>query len=227
MNDSAPPAVGDQPFAVMDCALITIASGVRAQNLKEFREGLLKMPANSVDHHFWGRLLRPQFDEPEYNNDFASWAWRGLHDKELAERLSMITPTDFPDRESVRQEVLEIVEQRLDERELVPWALADQQFQFLRSQVVVFDTGLRCGEAAELAAHLRSLSTGSIYYHFIDARNRTAQRCDDFSVWLGGRGDKSTELAARLGSIDPYFSSLKELCQIVADLFEQYFPART
>ena len=226
MNDSAPPAADDQPFAVMDCALITIASGVRAQNLKEFREGLLKMPANSVDHHFWGRLLRPQFDEPEYNNDFASWAWRGLHDKELAERLSMVTPTDFPDRESVRQEVLEIVEQRLDERELVPWALADQQFQFLRSQVVVFDTGLRCAEAAELAARLRSLSTGSIYYHFIDARNRTAQRCDDFSVWLGGRDAKCAELAARLCSIDPYFSSLKELCQLIAGLFEQYFPAR-
>ena len=148
MHDPAAPDVDDQPFAVMDCALITIASGVRAQNLKEFREGLLKAPLGSLDHHFWGRLLRPQFDEPEYNNDFASWAWRGLHDKELAERLSMVTPTNYPDQESLRQEVLEILEQRLDERELVPWAMADQQFQFLFSQVVVFDTGLRCTSAA-------------------------------------------------------------------------------
>jgi len=226
MNDPAAPAVTDQPFAVMDCALITIASGVRAQNLKEFREGLLKVAANCVDHHFWGRLLRPQFDEPEYNNDFASWAYRGLHDKELAERLSMVTPTNFPDLESLRDEVLEIVEQRLDERELVPWALADQQFHFLHSQIVVFDTGLRCGEAADLARHMRSLSTGSIYYHFIDARNRTALRCDDFSVWLGGCGGKGAALAARLCRIDPYFSSLKELREIVADLFELNFPAR-
>ena len=227
MHDPAAPDLDDQPFAVMDCALITIASGVRVQNLKEFREGLLKAPLGSLDHHFWGRLLRPQFDEPEYNNDFASWAWRGLHDKELAERLSMVTPTSYPDQESLRQEVLEILEQRLDERELVPWAMADQQFHFLYSQTVVFDTSLRCTTPEDLAQRLRALSTGSIYYHFIDARNRTAQRCDDFSVWLGGRDAKSTELAARLWRIDPYFSSLKELCQIIAGLFEQYFPART
>lgn len=226
MTAADAPLPGDHPFGVMDCALITIASGVRAQNLKEFRDGLLRAPLGSIDHHFWGRLLRPQFDEPEYNNDFASWAYWGLHDKELAERLSMVTPTNFPDQESLRQEVLEIVEQRLDERELIPWALADQQFQFLRSQIVVFDTGLRCGDPAELAPRLRSLSTGSIYYHFIDARNRTARRCDDFSVWLGGRGERGSELAARLCGIDPYFSSLKELRQIVAGLFEQYYPVR-
>lgn len=227
MHDPAAPDVDDQPFAVMDCALITIASGVRAQNLKEFREGLLKAPLGSLDHHFWGRLLRPQFDEPEYVNDFASWAWRGLHDKELAERLSMVTPTNYPDQESLRQEVLEILEQRLDERELVPWAMADQQFQFLFSQTVVFDTGLRCTTPEDLAQRLRSLSTGSIYYHFIDARNRTVQRYDDFSVWLSGRGGKGRELAARLCGIDPYFSSLKELRQIIAGLFEQFFPERT
>ncbi|MEJ2700769.1 MAG: DUF5752 family protein, partial [Desulfuromonadales bacterium] len=69
------------PFAIRDCALITLASGVQAQTLKEFREGLKKVPAGSISHHFWGRLLRPQFDEPEYNNDFASWASRGLHDR--------------------------------------------------------------------------------------------------------------------------------------------------
>jgi len=226
MNDPAVANAGAAPFAVMDCALITLASGVRVQNLKEFREGLAKVPVDSIDHHFWGRLLRPQFDEPEYNNDFASWAFWGLHDKELAERLSMVTPTDFPDLESLRQELLEVVEQRLDERELIPWALADQQFQFLRSQIVVFDTGLRCTDPADLASHLRSLSTGSVYYHFIDARRRTALRCDDFSSWLRAIGGASAELASRLCGIDPYFSSLKELPQLVAGSFEQHFAAR-
>jgi len=227
MSNPAFANAGAEPFAVMDCALFTLASGVRVQNLKEFREGLLRVPVDSIDHHFWGRLLRPQFDEPEYNNDFASWAFRGLHDKELAERLSMVTPTDFPDLESLRQELIEVVEQRLDERELVPWALADQQFQFLRSQIVVFDTGLRCAGPDELASHLRSLSTGSIYYHFIDARSRTAQRCDDFSTWLRSFGGASAELASRLCCIDPYFSSLKELRQIIGECFEQHFAARS
>lgn len=211
------------PFAVRDCALITLATGVRVQNLREFREGLKKVPAGSIVHHFWGRLLQPVFDEPEYNNDFASWAYRGLHDKPLAERLSMVLPTDFEDPESLRQELLEVVEQRLDESEMVPWSMADQQFEFLRSQIVVFDTGLRFDRPADIVSYLPSLPTGSVYYHFIDARMRTAGRCDDFSAWLEGFDDPFAALGERLRGLDPYFSSLKEIRQMVTDVFQLFF----
>lgn len=214
---------GSSSFAVRDCALVTLTTGIQAQNLKEFREGVLNIPAASLDHHFWGRFLRPHFDEPEYNNDFASWAWRGLHDKPLAERLSMVIPSDFEDMEALRQEVLEVVEQRLEESEIIPWARADQQFRFLKGQMVVFDTGLRFEAPPELATALSSLSTGSIYYHFIDARSRTPQRYDDFSAWLAAYGEAFDPLRVRLCSIDPYFSSLKELRQIVAAAFLHFF----
>lgn len=218
--------LSSMPFAVQDCALITIASGAKAQNLREFRESLEKVPKGSIYHHFWGRLLRPQFDEPEYNNDFASWAYRGLHDKKLAERLSMVIPTDFEDLESLRQEVLEVVEERLDASELVPWARADQQFYFLRSQVVVFDTGLRFDKPEDIVSYIPSFSTGSIYYHFIDARSRTAENKDDFSSWLRGFGEEYELLLNRLRSVDPYFSSLKEIRQIVTGIFQQFFEER-
>ncbi len=214
------------PFAVRDCALITIASGVKAQNLREFRDGLLRVPTGSIYHHFWGRLLRPQFDEPEYNSDFASWAYHGLHEKRLAEQLSVVSPADFDDLEALRQELIEIVEQRLEETELVPWAKADQQFHFLHSQIVVFDTALRFRTPDGLVPYLPSLSTGSIYYHFIDARQRTAQRCDDFSAWLGGFNGEYAALANHLRSVDPYFSSLKEIRQIVTQVFQEFFEER-
>jgi hypothetical protein len=214
------------PFAIRDCALITIATGINAQTLKEFCEGLQKVSVGSVYHHLWGRLLRPQFDEPEYNNDFASWAYRGLHDKQLAERLSMVTPTDFDDLESLRQELVEVVEQRLDESELVLWTRADQKFYFLRSQIVVFDTGLRSDKPSDIVPFLPSLSTGSIYYHFIDARNRAPKHWDDFSTWLAGYGEEFKGLVNRLRNVDPYFSSLKEIRQIVTNIFQQYFKER-
>lgn len=226
MNEFAAAPAEYASFAVRDCALITLTTGVRAQNLREFREALLTVPAGSIYHHFWGRLLLPQFDEPEYNNDFASWAYRGLHDKPLAERLSIVIPSDFPDQESLRQELIEIVEQRLDESELVPWSMAEQQFHFLHAQIVVFDTGLRCSNPEDLFHYLPSLSTGSIYYHCIDARTRTEDRCDDFSAWVAGMGEEYAELSSRLSRIDPYFSSLKELRQIVTRIFQQHFEAR-
>jgi AcrR family transcriptional regulator len=221
-------ATGDiqkkSPFAVKDCALITIATGIKVQNLKEFASALKDVPTGSIYHHFWGRLLRALFDEPEYNNDFASWASRGLHDKQLAEQLSMVIPTDYKDLEGLRQETLEVVEQRLDESEIVPWAQADQQFHFLKSQIVVFDTGIRYDHPAELVPQISRLSTGSIYYHFIDARNRTDERHDDFSSWLNGfDGDEFEELTRNLCGMDPYFSSLKEIRLNVSNIFQKFF----
>jgi len=220
-------AIGDiqnkYPFAVKDCALITIATGIKVQNLKEFAVVLKDIPLGSIYHHFWGRLLRALFDEPEYNNDFASWASRGLHDKPLAEQLSMVIPTDYKDLEGLRQELMEVVEQRLDESEYVPWSKADQQFHFLKSQIVIFDTGLRYDNPAELVPQINKLSTGSIYYHFIDARNRTEERHDDFSSWLNGFGNEFDNLSKDLCSVDPYFSSLKEIRLIVSNIFQKFF----
>ncbi len=211
------------PFALRDCALITQTTGRRAHNLKEFREGVQQVPAGSLYHHFWGRLLRPQFDEPEYNNDFASWAWRGLHDKPLAERLSMVISSDFDSLEGVRQELLEIIDQRLGESELILWSAADQMFYFLQAQIAIFDTGQRLTEPAELMLALPTLATGSIFYHFIDARRRTADRRDDFSLWLAGFGGSYQPLVERLESLDPYFSSLKEIRYLLTSLFQQFF----
>ncbi len=37
-------------------------------------------------------MLRSSFDVPEYQNDFAAWAWRRLNDSSLVERLAIIDP---------------------------------------------------------------------------------------------------------------------------------------
>lgn len=209
-------------FRVKDCALLSVATGVRAQTLKELRDGLLSVAENSLYHHFWGRLLRPRLDEPEYTNDFASWAYHALHEKSLAERLSMANPCEFENLEQLRQEVVEILEQRLDESEWSPWARADQQFHFLQARVVIFDTGVSIGTPEDLAGVLPGLPTGSVYYHFIDARRRTEGRRDDFSAWLSGFGESYQPLLARIAALDPYFSSLKEVRYLLAELFRTH-----
>lgn len=218
-----PESGGSRPFAVHDCALLSIATGVRVQTLREFRDAILQIPDSSIYHHFWARLLRPRFDEPEYNNDFAAWSCHGLHEKALAERLSVVNPVHFADLEEVREEIVEIVEQRLDQGDLVPWAKADEQFHFLQARVVIFDTGLRVAEPRDLARVLPDLPPESVYYHFIDARRRTERRTDDFSAWLEDLGDRYADLVARLRALDPYFSSLKELRYLLAGLFRSHF----
>ena len=135
----------------------------------------------------------------------------------------MVNPAKFGSLEELRQELIEIIETRLDESEIVPWAKVDQQFHFLRSQVVVLDTGKRVDSPAMLKEAVPELSRESIFYHFIDARRRTPGREDDFSAWLRGFGEEYAGLRKNLASIDPYFSTLNHLREILSHVFYEFF----
>jgi hypothetical protein len=191
--------------------------------LKELRDTLLTINDDSIYYHFWGGLLQPRFEEREYNNDFAAWAWYSLHDATLAERLAVIDPTEFGSLEALRQELVEIVEERLDEKESLPWTVASAAFEFIRSQIVVFDTNKKATTPEDLATILPEISTSSIFYHFIDARRRLPQHGDDFSSWLASFNNHYKYLCNRLIAIDPYFGSLTQLKAKLVNLLQEQF----
>lgn len=208
------------PFAVTDCALIAIATGEKAHNLRELHDRLVRSRADdTIYYHFWGGLLRPHFVDPEYQNDFAGWAYHELHDRSLAERLAILNPADFEDMHALRQAVIDVVESRMDEDPMSPRIEAEQPFFFMRSQIVVFDTSLRIDEPDALADIAGQLTSGTLFYHFIDARRRSAIGKDDFSEWLSAKGPAYTELVEALAVVDPYFNSLLELRDQLAGIF--------
>jgi hypothetical protein len=225
-----PDDVQVSPLAIKDCALASIATGRKAQNLRELRNDLQTIHPGSIYYHFWGGLLRPQFDEPEYNNDFAVWARHGLQDRRLAERLGMIDPADFTNLEDLRRELIDVIEERLDESDHVPWSKMDRQFHFIRSQIVVFDTNIRIVVPEQLAIVVPRLSVGSIFYHFIEARKETGlsatKGVDDFRAWLARFGTRYEDLCGQLAVVDPYLSSLTQLRRNLAGLFREYFQGK-
>ena len=212
-----------QQFTVQDCALAAIATGQRAYNLRELRDKVLTIDSDSIYYHFWGGLLRPRFDDPEYHNDFAIWACYRLEDVVLAERLGIIDPTDFADMQSLREQVVEVIEERLDETEQVPSAKLDSPFYFVRSQIVVFDTRCRIKRPEELAHAVPQMSAGSVFFHFVDARRRPPRGVDDFRAWLETCFEGYEDLCETLGKLDPFFSGLTELRRQLTDVFVSYF----
>lgn len=210
-------------FEVRDCVLIAVATGVKALTLAELRDGLVQVHPGSIYYHFWGGLLQPRFEEQEYNNDFAAWARHGLHDTVLAERLALVDPSEFENLETLRRELLEIIEQRLDESERLQWLPANLPFEFIQSQIVVFDTRSRVGEPEVLAELASRFSIGTVFYHFIDARRRLPAGIDDFSAWLASFGDRYEGVIHDLADIDPYFGSLAELRDRLVSTFAQHF----
>jgi hypothetical protein len=213
----------NQEIRIMDCALIAIATGVKAQNLRELRDQIQNIHPGSLYHHFWGNLLNPHFDDPEFQNDFAVWTSRYMHDLKISEKLSMVDPSIYRNIEDLRKDVIEILEERLYESEYVPWAKSGEEFHFIRSQIVIFDTGKTYDDPRNLVDVMCGISLGSIFYHFIDARRRTQDSKNDFSVWLNGFGDKYNGLVAELDNIDPYFSTLNELRNEIDFVFRDYF----
>lgn len=209
-------------FAVKDCALVALATGKRANNLKEFREILLTVDLSCLYHHFWGGLLQARFEEREYNNDFAAWIRHGVHDGVLAERLAMVTPAAYSNLEQMRQGIVELIETRVDEVESLNWIRATLQFEFIRSQIIVFDTRKQFERPQQLTEYFPALSTSAIFYHFIDARRRSEEGVDDFSIWLHSFGDECAEVTAKLAGIDPYFGNLRELKQQLVTVFQDH-----
>ena len=203
-------------FAVKDCALITIATGKKAVGLRELREIISETHLDCIYHHFWGGMLGPRFEEREFSNDFAAWARHGLHDKILSERLAMLDPTRHAGLEELRGELLDLIETRLDESEALHWVIASRPFEFLRSQIVIFDTGRRLSRPEELARLLPDLSVSSLFYHFVDARRRLRAGTNDFSRWLASFGGPCERLGRELDEIEPYFCSLTDLRRQIA-----------
>jgi hypothetical protein len=214
--------MGETDFKIMDCALIAIATGEKAQNLRELRDHLRDTHPGALYYHFWGGLLRPHFDDPEYQNDFAVWASRNLHDSKISEQLSIIDPNVFDNIEDLRHEVIEIIEQRLYETEYIPWAKTGQEFHFIRSQIVIFDTGISLSDPGKFLDIIPKMSLGSIFYHFIDARRRSHENRNDFSIWLKTFGTRYKELRESLDKIDPYFTTLNELRREIDSVFHKY-----
>ncbi|MFA6916909.1 MAG: DUF5752 family protein [Parachlamydiales bacterium] len=212
-----------QIFYVKNCSLASIATGERASSLQELRDKIATVEEGCLYHHFWGDRMNTQFVHTQHHNDFASWVYHRLHDQILAEKLSIIDPTEFENLELLRQELLETIEQRLDNYEIVLWTRKEDQFHFVGSTIVVFDSSLEIKTPEELVKIIPQLSPNSIFYHFIDSRLRTAEKTDDFTLWLRQFGTKYEGLIEEIQVIDPYFLSLTQLKDELARIANEYF----
>ncbi|HEX8042929.1 DUF5752 family protein [Candidatus Deferrimicrobium sp.] len=202
------------PFAVKDCALLTRMSGLPpAINLRELRERIALCSENVLFHHFCETTLRGTFDNPDYRNDFAVWSKLYLGDRVLAERLGILDPYEFVSLGALRAATLEVIDERLEESTMIPWARPGDELYFMEATTVVFDTGVRISHPREFAAAIGAMTGGSVYYHFLEARRRPLFGKDDFTTWLlenenGGNNRPYIEALAR---IDFYFHTLVHL----------------
>jgi len=208
---------GAVPFLFKECVVIPKATGQKASTLKELRERIARVSDESLYHHTYQYLLKGHLQE--YTNKFAEWAAEGIEERALSEQMSNLDPYDFDTMDALREELIRIVTDYLDNNPEPRPVSPGHEFYFNETLTLVFHAGLRARNLAEFLIALRFVDPGAIYFHFYEARNRSETKTNDFSTWFASSLNKQ-ELADRVNNIDPFVYGLAGIREQIVTLVE-------
>jgi hypothetical protein len=184
--------------------------GRRAYDERELLEHLEEVPLDSLYFHTHSCFLRDRTLPGAYPNDFATWAAIQVRDRVLGEKLGIVDPQDFADLESLRTEVVSLIEDHLSEVRSVPRVMFGEPFYFMQSRILEIPTGAKVRTLREFRDVLRGVDAAVVYLHVVESRGRKARRRNDFAAWLDEQLGMP-ELAASAARLNPFPFGLEEL----------------
>lgn len=191
----------------------------QANTLAEFADALRNCPDDAIFQHTFQTLQEHHYIREGFSNDFAHWIFAACNEVGLAERLSAVDVREFTSIKTLREVLVNTVDDYLKKNTRVRDRLAFEPFYFCASDTVVIPTPFVARNLAEFVDGLNRVSLHSIHYHFIDARLRLKLNSNDFSVWLEEELDLGP-LAARINRIDIYTSTLQDVRRRILKILE-------
>ncbi len=184
--------------------------GRRAFDERELLEHLEEVPVDSIYFHTHSCVLRERTPAGGYPNDFATWAAVQVRDRVLGEKLGIIDPQDVPDLETLRTEVVSLIDDHLSHLGSVPRVILGEPFYFMQSRVLEIPTGVKVRTLTEFRRALGEVDAAVIYMHVVEARGRRGRRRNDFAVWIEEQLGLP-ELAAAVARLNPVPFGLEAL----------------
>ena len=200
------------PFEFTTAAHLLRICRQKASNLGELLEALRTVSDDSIFQHTFRTLQEHHFIPQGFSNDFAHWAFAACNEVSLAERLASLDVREYTSLASLRDRIVKIVEEYIQQNPRSKDRAALEPFFFCASETVVIPTSFSAHNLEEFTDGVENVSLHSIHYHFIEARLRLKLTSNDFSVWLERELDQSG-LAEQLNRIDIYTSTLQEVRQ--------------
>lgn len=207
-----------KPFEFRQCISILKSTGKKAKILTELRDLIAVVSDECIFHHTYQYFLKGHI--LEYTNDFARWAGESLEERALSEHLSNIDPYDFLTIADLRNELIRVIDNYLKRFPAPREAITGEEFFFTGTITVVFPSGIIVRNLAEFLTAIKYVDSGSIYYHFYEARIRLGGGFDDFSRWVEDSFGKK-ELAERIRDIDPFMHTIDEIREHIKETVEQ------
>ena len=202
--------VARAPFHFLGCWELREMLGRRVFDERELLEQLEEVPLESVYYHTHTCLLRERTVAGAYPNDFATWAAIQVRDRVLGEKLGIIDPLAVPDLESLRVEVVSLIDDHLSQIGSVPRVIFGEPFYFMQARVLEIPTGVKVRTLAEFRDTVAAVDLAVVYMHVVEARSRRGRRRNDFVVWIEEQLGLA-EMAAAVGRLNPFHLGLGEV----------------
>ncbi len=206
-----------EPFEFKQCISILKSTGKKAKDLRELKNVIAGISDECIFHHTYQYFLKGHI--LEYTSDFAHWAGESLEERALSEHLSNIDPYDFKSIHDLRNKLLEVIDNYLENYPEPREAMPGDEFYFNETVTLIFPVGIRAKNLAEFLTAIKYIDSGSIYYHFYEARIRLGSGIDDFSRWIEDALGKK-ELAERIRAIDPFMHTIEKIRVLIVEAVE-------
>jgi hypothetical protein len=207
-----------EPFEFNQCISILKSTGEKAKNIHELRNIIAVISDDCIFHHTYQYFIKGHV--LEYTNDFAHWAGESLEERALSEHLSNIDPYDYKNISGLKNKLLEVIDNYLENFPEPREAMPNDEFYFNETVTLIFPAGIRAKNLAEFLTAIKYVDAGSVYYHFFEAQIRLGGGIDDFSRWIEDAFGKK-DLVEKIRSIDPFMHDLEGIRNHIAEAVEE------
>lgn len=208
-------------FQFCSSASLEKLTGRKAHNLDELLELVKTCSSSSIFYHTFSAFRKLREVQTPFTNDFAVWIARDLNEEALAEKLLAIDLAEYNTIESLRARILQILEDYRSENPPLFERTAAEPFYLYSLVRFVYLTDKFAYNLSSFRQLLDTISTDSIYYHFIESRLQTQLQTDDFSNWMQENPDYQ-ELAEKIRKIDMNIHTLEELRVRIGETIDKY-----
>jgi len=210
----------EYPFLFVGCWELREMLGRSARDEQQLLEMIEEVPLDSIYYHIHSYFLRHKYIAGPYPNDFATWAAIQVRDRVLGEKLSVLNPYDFENLESLRAEIVTIIDEHLSELQVIPRVVYGEPFYFMQSRIIAVPTGLEARTLKEFRDILSRVDVSVIYYHTFEAILRLRRKKGDFTRWMEEQ-PRFLKLAEGIQKLDPYMTSLESIRQRIVRLCDE------
>lgn len=213
------------PFHFVGCTMVTVLLGKKAQDVPQLKEALEDLPGESLFFHMTRPWFAQEFVASPFPNDFALWSAREAGDVSLAEKLSILDPHAHRDVESLREAVLQVLNDHLTTEPASSRPILGQPFAFLSVKAIHFPGPRPAENLEEFRNQLLHLSAGTIYHHACASVLRGAGRGGDFADWIEGAVG-APKLAAKIRGVSPFLGSLEQYRLALLSLCDEFLKSK-